>query len=210
MPASAPSARFYGAVCALAALLAAGTAAVALDALAPGEGPLVVPLSFLAHTGYTWLWRLTVGAGAAGLLLLAWTLRRRTASAVFIMGLTVAGLALMPVVVFPADLWFPWERRPTLNGGLHVGAVGLFMSALSAAVMLRPRSLSTCGGAWRWCRAAEVAYWGAVLGGAVYLGAVIVGSRPPHLLGLWERLVLGSAWVWSVLLAAGGLRLGDR
>ncbi|RYD32135.1 MAG: DUF998 domain-containing protein, partial [Verrucomicrobiaceae bacterium] len=140
-----PLVRPCGSVCAVAALLAAGIAAVALDTLAPGEGPLVVPLSFLAHTDYAWLWHLTVGAGAAGLLLLAWTLRRRASSPVFTMGLTVAGLALMPVVVFPADLWFPWERPPTLSGGLHVGAVGLFMLALSAAVMLRQRSLPMRG-----------------------------------------------------------------
>ncbi|MDB6131881.1 MAG: hypothetical protein JWM59_124 [Verrucomicrobiales bacterium] len=209
MPASAPLVLSCRAVCAMAALLVTSVAAVALDTLAPGEGPLVEPLSFLAHTDYAWLWHLTVGAGAAGLLLLAWTLRRRAASPVFTIALTVAGLGLMPVVVFPADLWLPWERPPTLSGGLHVGAVGLFILALSVAVTIRPRSLPMRG-AWQWCRVAEVAYWGAVLGGAAYLGAVILAGRPPHLIGLWQRLVLGSAWAWSILLAAGGLRLKDR
>ncbi|MDB6135352.1 MAG: hypothetical protein JWM59_3595 [Verrucomicrobiales bacterium] len=91
------------------------------------------------------------------------------------------------------------QWRPALRGG----------RAFYARAERRPRSLSTRG-AWRWCRAAEVVYWGAVLGGVVYPGAVIVGDRPPHLLGLWERLVLGSGWAWSVILAAGGLRLKDR
>lgn len=204
MPAPTPLACPCGAICAMASLLTTAAAAVALDALAPSEGPLVVPLSFLARTGYAWLWHLTTGTGAAGLLLLAWTLRQGPASAVFTAGLTVAGLGLMLVMLFPADLWFPWERPPTLSGGLHIGSVGLFFLALCAAIALRPHSLPMHGG-WRWCRVVEVAYWGAVLGGAVYLGAVIVSGRPPRLLGLWERLVLGSAWVWSGLLAAGGL-----
>lgn len=198
-----------GAVCTLAALLVTAVAAVALDALAPGEGPLVVPLSFLAHTNFAWLWNLTVGAGAAGMLLLAWTVRQRAISPLFTIGLTVAGLALMLVVVFPSDLWFPWERTLTLSGGMHVGAVGLFFLSLCVAIALRPRSLPMRDGR-QWCRVGEMAYWGAVLGGGVYLGAVIVTGRPPHLLGLWERLVLGSALAWSSLLAAGDLRLKGR
>lgn len=197
----------HGPVYSMASLFTSAAAAVAMDALAPGEGPLVVPLSFLAHTGCVWLWNITVGAGAAGLLLLAWTLSQRSTLSVFTIGLTVAGLGLLPVMAFPADLWFPWERAPTLSGGLHIGAVALFFLGLCAAVALRPRSLPMRGG-WQWCRVAELAYWGAVMGGAVYLCVVIVAGLRPHLLGLWERLVLGSAWIWSGILAAGGLRHG--
>ncbi len=206
MPASALTLRLGGAICAVAALIVTGVAAVALDALAPGAGPLVQPLSSFAHTDYAWLWHLTVGAGAAGLLVLAGTLRRRATSPAFTIGLAAAGIGLAAAGACSADPWFPWERSPTLGGGLHLGAVALVIVALSVAIAVRSRSLPLHRGG-QWCRVGEVAYWGAVWGGVAYLGAGAAAGRPPHLFGLWERLVLGSAWAWSGLLAADALRL---
>ena len=205
MPASKPMLHLGGAVCAMAALLAAGVATVALDALAPGAGPLVQPLSSFAHTDYAGLWHLAVGTGAAGLLLLAWTLRR-VASTAFAIALAAAGVGLAVVGVCPADPWFPWERSPTFNGGLHLGAVVLVMVALSVAIAIRSHSVSLQKGE-PWCRVSEVAFWCAVLGGVAYLGVGAAADRSPHLFGLWERLILGSAWTWCVLIAVGALRL---
>jgi len=194
------------AVSALTALCVACAAAVALDALAPGAGPLVQPLSSLAHTDCAWLWLVTVAAGTGGLLALAGALRRQTRSWAFLIGLTTAGIGLGLAGSCPADPWFPWERSPSLGGGVHCGAVGIVLIGLSTAIALRSRSL-TMNRAGLWCRAAEGLYWGSMAGAAVYLGVTACAGRPPLLFGLWERLVLGSALVWSGLLAVDALGL---
>jgi len=195
-----------GVVCALAGLLAAGIAAVALDALAPGAGPLVQPVSSFVHTDYAWLWHFTAGSGAAGILILAGTLRSSARTRAFTTALAATGVGLAAAGACSADLWFPWERLPTLGGGLHVGAVAVAIVALSVAMAVRARSLPAHFGRY-WCRAGEWAYWSALSGGSVYLGVGAVAGRPPHWFGLCERLVLCSAWAWSIFLALGALRL---
>ncbi|MBM3961873.1 MAG: DUF998 domain-containing protein [Planctomycetes bacterium] len=155
-------------------------------------GSLVQPLSSLARTECAWLWFVTVTAGAAGLLALAGALRRQARLRAFLIGLTTAGIGLGVAGACPADPWFPWERSPTLGGGLHCGAVGIVLIGFSAAIALRSRSL-TMNGSGRWCRAAEVLYLGSVAGATLYLGVAAWDGRPPRLFGFWERLVLASA-----------------
>lgn len=206
--------RAPAAALALAALLLAGAASVALDVVAPGAGPLVQPLSSFAHTPYAWLWRVAVGAGAAALVLLAAALRDRATSPAFTAVLAAAGLGLAAAGACAADRWFPWERPPTLAGGVHAAAVLLVLVAFASAMALRARDLPQAArGHWdRWSRACEVCYAGALVGAVVYLSVMAATDRPPHLFGLWERLALGSALAWSGLLAAGGLwpRSGAR
>ncbi len=188
-------------------LVVAATAAIVLDTVAPGAGPLVQPLSSFAHTEYAWLWRVTVGAGSAALLLLAWALRGRQTSRALQFSLAAAGVGLAVVGACDADLWFPWERTPTLSGGIHVEAVLLVLVALLIAMVARSRSVPPRPGT-RWSRAWEFAYLGSLMGALAYVGAVTASGRPPHLFGLWERLALGSALAWSGLLAVGALRRG--
>jgi len=198
-------ARSGTAIVAALALLVAGAAAVALDVVAPGAGPLVQPISSAAHTPHTWLWRLTVGAAATALVLLASTFRNRATAPIFIRALLLAGVGFAAAGLFAADLWFPWERPPTLVGGVHVAAVLLVLVAFSVAMASRAGSVPPEVGG-RWCRVAEVFYGVSLLGALVYVGASAVAGRPPLLFGLWERLALASALAWSGGLTVGALR----
>jgi hypothetical protein len=185
---------------AVVALAVAGVAAVVLDAVAPGAGPLVQPLSSFAHTDYAWLWRLSVGAGSAGVLLLAFALRPPAASRWFRALLAAAGVGLAVAGVFPTDLWFPWERPPTPTGAVHVAGVLLVVAAFAAAMLLRTGGApgTTVPASRRGC---ALAYVAVLIGSVTYVMAIAAAGRPPLLIGLCERLLLGSALVWCGLLA---------
>lgn len=185
---------------AVVALAVASIAAVVLDAVAPGAGPLIQPLRSFVHTDYAWLWRLSVGAGAAGVLLLALVLRPLGAPRSFRVLLTAAGAGLTVAGIFPTDLWFPWERPPTLVGAVHVASVLLVIVAFTAAMLRRVRGMASTAVPTP-CRVCEVAYVAILVGSVIYLAATAVSGRPPLLVGLCERLLIGTALVWCGLLA---------
>src|SRR5215218_576833 len=179
IPSRAWRPRSATAALALVALAIAGVAAVVLDAVAPGAGPLVQPLSSFAHTDDAWLWRLSVGAGSAGVLLLALSLRPPAASRLFRALLAAAGVGLAAAGVFPTDLWFPWERRPTPVGAVHVAGVLLVVAAFAAA-MLRPagqRPSAPAAAVRASRRACEVAYAAVLVGSLTYVAAAAGAGR---------------------------------
>lgn len=119
---------------------------MALDAVVPSAGPLVQPLSAFAPTDHGWLWRVAVGAGSNGVLLLALVLRPPATSRMFRALLNAAGVGLAAAGVFPADLWFRWERRPTPVGAVHVAGVLLVVATFAAAMLRRAgERLAVCG-----------------------------------------------------------------
>jgi hypothetical protein len=189
------------------ALAVAGIATVTLDVVAPGAGPLIQPLSSFAHTDYAWLWRLSVGAASAGVLLLALAVRPLAVSRSFRARLTAAGVGLAAAGVFPADLWFPWERPPTPSGAVHVAGVLLVVAAFAVAMLRRaggaPGTAVPAPG-----RACATAYLTVLIGSVVYVAAMVTTGRPPLLFGLCERLLFGSALAWCGVLAGAVVSAG--
>jgi uncharacterized protein DUF998 len=202
--------RSPSAALAVVALVVAAIAAVALDRVAPGAGPLVQPLSSFAHTDYAWLWRLSVGAAAVGVLLVALALRPAATARSRRALLAAAGAGLATAGVFPADPWFPWERPPTPRGAVHVAAVLLVVAAFAAAMVHRAgrRSGAPSTAVRAVCRACEVAYVTVLVGFLAYLATTVAAGRPPLLVGLGERLLLGSALTWCGLLAGADAPAG--
>lgn len=183
------------------ALAVAAVAAVVVDALAPGAGPLVQPLSSFAHSTYAWLWDLSVGAAAAGVLLVALALRPPAASRSFSALLAIAAAGLATAGVFTTDAWFPWERTPTLRGAAHVAGVLVVVAAFAVAMGRRASGMRSRR--WRGAqRACEVTYGASLAGAFIYVAVTAAAGRPPLLVGLWERLLLGSALAWCGLLAS--------
>jgi hypothetical protein len=57
-------------------------------------------------------------------------------------------------------------------------------------------------------RACEVAYLSVLVGSLAYLAATAAAGQPPLLVGLFERLLLGSALAWCSLLAGANAPAG--
>ncbi len=194
-----------GAVTVAVALGLVALGLIALDVVDPGVGPLEQPLSAHALGNHGLLWAATLSLAGLAMIgaSLLWRGRNATAGPRL---LTASGIALIAVVLFQTDPWYPWQYALTARGWVHVIAASAGMGGLWLAMLCtfpeRDQLLRTrLGRITLSLSAAYVALLTVVLIATLVL--VILGKSVP-LIGLEERALTFLAIGW--LLARQAIR----
>lgn len=170
------------------------TCLAALHLLERDVDPTVASVSYYALTGHGWVMSIGFLALAAGSGLVSriawvsgdvWTAR----------ALGVCAAAVFVLTAFPGDPWYPWERWPTLVGGIHAAA------ACVPIVLLPFVALNSLRFHWRGDAHRQIA-WSAIvyLAASIVVGAYIAGQlvtgNTPGVAGLGERIVVITGVIW--------------
>jgi hypothetical protein len=187
MPVTTPSpraAQFWT----YAAIGLALTAFLVLHVVEPFGEAMARPMSAYALGRHEPVWQLALVATAVAMLVpgtRSGFTARMSASAT---GLTLAGIGMLLVALFPTDPWYPWERLPTPIGTVHLIGVFVSLFAFSVSVIAnRDRALRSLG------RLYLVVF---AVGLTALIGFVMVG-REPRFIGLTERALMVIALAWT-------------
>jgi hypothetical protein len=160
--------------------------------------PLVVSVSYYALTPHGWLATIGFLALAAGSALVA-----RAASYADRFksrALMASSLAIVVLAVFPCDPWYPWERIPTMTGGVHALAACAPI-VLLPLVALRDLVAYRRSKAQRFALAFTILYLVAsAVVGAYIIGSLMMGTAPSRA-GLGERAVVLTGVLWLSAIA---------
>jgi uncharacterized protein DUF998 len=173
----------------------AATVAV-LHAVRPDLSPARDAVSFYVHGRLGLL--LTIGLMALGVGSLALAALLSRSGPTVRWGIRTWGACLLFGAAFASDPPGRWHEPPSFAGLVHASAAVVgFLALPVAAVALAWRERRTIGNAW--AAVASLALF------AASLWPTIGAERPPVLLGLSERVLLGAyvAWMWE---AARGAR----
>ena len=172
----------------------------AVHLLDRGPDPLVVSVSYYALTPHGWLATigfLALAAGSGLVALLAWHSGDRPKS----YALGASSLAIVLLSIFPCDPWYPWERTPTMTGGIHalaacVPIVLLPLAALRDLLTHRRRTLSPPAIAF------TTLYLVASAGVGAYVTVELIMGNDPSMAGLAERVVVLTGVLWLSALSS--------
>jgi hypothetical protein len=184
---------------------------LALHLLEPGLGPVVQPLSFYARGTYAWLWMTGLSATAVAALALAVGAAPHASRRVTPLIVALTGVCLLVVALFPTDVWFPWERRPTFGGAVHSLATALAVVTFAVAMLmgLRLEGVASVARLNRIMRTLGFAYVATMIISVAAVAAAVGTSHQPRFVGLVERILLGIVWLWLLTLAAALVRVRD-
>lgn len=175
---------------------------LALHLLERDVDPVVASVSYYALTGHGWLMTigflaLAAGSGLVGRI--AWLSGAVGTSR----ALGVCAAAVLVLTAFPGDPWYPWERWPTLVGGIHAAA------ACVPIVLLPFVALNSLRVHWRRDADRQIARSAIVyLAASIVVGAYVAGQlatgNTPGIAGLGERVVVVTGVVWLSAVANSG------
>jgi hypothetical membrane protein len=150
--------------------------------------PVGVAVSFYMNGHLGWLMGAGIVAMGTGSLLIVLRLPRMSRAGVVL--LSIWGIAVIFAGIFPPDAMGHWNRPPTTSGLIHGMAAMMAFPAFAAASVL----LSS-GGALR------VLAWLSVISLVVFFVSLAPAfiNRPPHFLGLTERVLLALYLAWMFL-----------
>jgi hypothetical protein len=182
------------------ALLALSTLAMlALHRARPDLDPIRTPVSFYARGAGGWLLTVSLMASGLGVIAIAWSLVQRLQRPIGVRLLATGGIGLVVAAVFPADLWFPWEKALTPTGSVHAAAAMLTVAVFPVGALLITRDERETRGPGPMNRILDVValMFAAALAisGAIALVYIALG-RTPGFLGLAERIMMTLAVAW--------------
>ena len=106
---------------------------------------------------------------------------------------------MVVAAIFPADLWFPWERALTVVGSVHAAAAMLAVGVFPVGALLITRDERETRGPGPMNRILDVVAFmfaaALTISGAVTL-VYIASGRTPGFLGLAERIMMTLAVAW--------------
>jgi hypothetical protein len=183
----------------LALLAISALAMLALHRARPDLDPIRTPVSFYVRGPGAWLLTVSLMASGLGVMAIAWSLVRRMQRRLGLSLLAVGGVGLVVAALFPADLWFPWEKTLTPMGSVHAAAAMLAVAVFPVGALLITRDERETRGRGPMNRTLDVValMFAATLtvSGTITL-VYIASGRTPAFLGLVERLMMTLAVAW--------------
>ena len=182
------------------ALLAVSTLAMlALHRARPDLDPIRTPVSFYIRGAGAWLLTVSLMASGLGVIAIAWSLVRRVQRRLGVSLLAIGGISLVIAALFPADLWFPWEKALSPMGTVHAAAAMLAVAVFPIGALLITRDERETRGRGPMNRTLDVValMFAATLtvSGTITL-VYIAAGRTPAFLGLVERIMMTLAVAW--------------
>jgi hypothetical membrane protein len=182
------------------ALLALSTLAMlALHRARPDLDPIRTPVSFYVRGAGGWLLTVSLMGSGLGVIAIASSLVQRMHRRTGAWLLAAGGIGLVVAAVFPADLWFPWEKALTPMGFVHAAAVMLPVGVFPVGALLITRDERETRGPGPMNRILDVValMFAAVLAISGVIALLYIASgRTPGFLGLAERIMMTLAVAW--------------
>lgn len=189
-------------VISIAGLILLAVSAIAMLALhrtRPDLDPIPTPVSFYIRGPGAWLLTVSLISSGLGVIAIAASLAQRAGWRAGVWLLATGGIGLIVAGLFPADLWFPWEKPLTPMGSVHAGAavVAAIVFPLGALLITRDERKVAGGGPMNRLLDGLAFTFGATL---MVFGAMtlvyLASGRSPGFLGLAERIMMTLAVAW--------------